>query len=53
MRFLIGLLVFMEVLVALSVIDLGLNWLVVALLVGIPLMAIHLAYLIRRVSKAS
>jgi len=43
----------MEVFIALSVIYLGLTWLLLALLVGIPLMAVYLFRLIRRVSKAS
>lgn len=51
--FLIGLLVVMEVLIAVWIIDLGLTWLMVALLVVTPLMAVYLAYLIWRVSKAS
>jgi hypothetical protein len=47
-RFLVGLLVVLEVLVALSLHLIGLNWLSLALLIGMPIIASHLVYLNRR-----
>lgn len=43
----IVLLALMEILIALSVIWLGPTWFVVALLIGMPILAAYLAYLIR------
>jgi hypothetical protein len=49
----IVLLALTEILVALSAIWLGLTWFVVALLIGMPILAVYLAYLIRPFAKPS
>jgi hypothetical protein len=47
----IVMLALMEIVIALSAIWLGFTWIVVALLVGMPILAIYLAYLIRLFAK--
>ncbi len=43
----------MEAAIALSAIWVGLTWVVVALLVGMPIVAVYLAYLIRLFAEPS
>ena len=52
-RAVIVLLALMEILIALSAIWLGLTWFIVALLIGMPILAVYLAYLIRSFAKPS
>jgi hypothetical protein len=47
----IALLALMEVLIALSAIYLGFTWVLVALLIGMPILAAYLGYLIRLFAK--
>ena len=49
----LGLLVVMEILIALSAIYVGLTWIVIALLAGMPITAAYLAYLMRKFAKPS
>jgi len=52
-QYVIGLLALGEALAAVSTIYLGLTWLVVTLLVGTPICAAYLTYLVRHFAKLS